>query len=435
MAPPGALARTMLSLRSQRRTGILTVEAEGTKTFVSLREGIPVFAEEGTSGETLGRLLVRLKLISHEQYLEVLSKMTEALVFNEQIRFGETAVELGYLTEEQVVSSLRDQVKWKIVRCFQREEVSWTFQDGAALVEDAGNFPMTVEALVLEAMLWLDSDRHMELGLGALRDKFPFATAAERAAITRRLSLDDKVAAKLVFLDGQKKVSDLIASPPTTAIDVEALLTMLAICGGAAFTDGPAPAAAQAPEVPPPPASDPRRVEQAQKAPQIDRMRTSQVLQRLDALIRNFKANDADIFKDPTSPREQRLLAETAFQRGRDHWQASRMAPASRAFRRAVQLAPENQEYALLALWCDLHDKTATDERAAMLVKRTAVGAVRRDPNLALGYLVLGVLAFQSGDTDTARKFLRRTRLLDPASKEAERYLRLLDARKDAGPQ
>ena len=96
------LVVSMLALHREGRTGVATIESEGVRTFVYLREGVVVFAEEGTNGETLGRLLVRQQLLSQEHYVEIIGKMTDAFVLNEQLRFGEVAVELGYLTEDQV---------------------------------------------------------------------------------------------------------------------------------------------------------------------------------------------------------------------------------------------------------------------------------------------------------------------------------------------
>src|SRR4051812_28212504 len=128
MSTCAALVRSLLALRKERRSGVLTVESEGIKTFVYLDQGMPVFAEEGTHGETLGRLLVRQGKLTQAQYVDVIGKMTDALFINEQLRFGEVAVELGYLTEGQVSKALADQIRWKIVRVFQRPSTTWSFE-------------------------------------------------------------------------------------------------------------------------------------------------------------------------------------------------------------------------------------------------------------------------------------------------------------------
>lgn len=414
----------MVALRGQRRTGVLSVDAEGTRTFIYLKEGVPVFAEEGTSGETLGRLLVRLKRITQEQYLTVLSKMTHALVFNEQLRFGETAVELGFMTEEQVNSALHNQVRWKVIRCFQRDEVAWSFVDNEAEVAEVGNFPMTLESLVFDAVLWLDSEHRNEAGLGGMLERFVYIPANERADVGRRLGLDPSVLPGLSALDGQRRAREII----TRAGDIEweAVLTTMAMLGMPVFlSEKPkdvAPVQAGPPPAPAPAAQLPRAVP-------LDRTRTSQVLRQLDSMVRSYQLTDGDLFKQPASPHEERLIAEHAFQRGRAHLAAGRDAQASRALRRAVQLAPANAEYAVLALWCDHKDRFSKDEDSATLLKREVVGAIRKDPNFAFGYYILGSLAFAAKDLPQAKRFFLKTISLDPAIVDATIRVRLIEAR------
>jgi hypothetical protein len=164
-----ALVRSMLVLRNERRTGMLRVESDTTKTFVYLREGVPVFAEEGSHGETLGRLLVRQRVLTQEQYVTVIQNMTDALVLNEQLRFGELAVELGFMTEEAVTKALVDQMRWKIVRIFQRDDVRWELLESASHLDGIGHFPMRIEALVLDAVRWVDDEAKDAAGLAAAR--------------------------------------------------------------------------------------------------------------------------------------------------------------------------------------------------------------------------------------------------------------------------
>jgi tetratricopeptide (TPR) repeat protein len=421
------LVRTLLSLRQQRRTGIVKIDAAGTRTFVYLRDGIPVFAEEGSGGETLGRLLVRLRLLTKDQYLEVLSKMTDALVYNEQIRFGETAVELGHLSETQVREALHDQVRWKVIRCFQRDELTWTFEDGASHVEDAGDFPMSIEALVFGAVMWLDRERRLELGLAGVLDKFVQVPAAERAGLATRLGLEQSLAPGFAVLNGDTRVRDLLERGVGAAFDLEAVLTSMVMLGYGGFsTEKPEAPRRDAAQAAPP--SDRRHERASVSPPPIDRLRASQVLRRIDSVIRNFQTNDADIFREPSCEHERRLLGEQAFQRGRAHLDGARLPQATSAFRRAVHLAPENTEYALYALWCDLKEKLAETAPTALL-KRAASAAVRTDPNLAFGYYVLGRIAFVASEHDKAVRFFRRTLALDSAMKDAERHLRLSESR------
>jgi tetratricopeptide (TPR) repeat protein len=283
---------------------------------------------------------------------------------------------------------------------------------------------MTIESLVHDAALWLENERRMELGLAGVLDKFVLVPAEQRAGLAKRLGLTDQVAARLAVLDGDKRVREILGQ--AFGSELEPVITALSLLGLGVFSsDKQALSAAKAPPAAPP--SDPR-YQRAPPPPAFDRRRTSEMLRQIGSVARALHTNDADIFREPSSEHEGRLLAEQAFQRGRAHFDASRFPQASSAFRRAVQLAPTNAEYALFALWCDSRDKLA-DAGAALQLRRAAANAVRSDPNCAFGCYVLGRLAFAANDFDKAGRFFRRASVLDPAMTDAERYLRVAGSR------
>ena len=121
----GALIRSMLVLRDEKRSGVLEVEAEGVRTSIYLLDGVPVFAAEATAGETLGRLLVRQGVMTQEECNVVLARMTAVPAGKEPQRFGAAAIDLGLLTEAQLQHALAQQAKWKMVFLFQRENPEW----------------------------------------------------------------------------------------------------------------------------------------------------------------------------------------------------------------------------------------------------------------------------------------------------------------------
>ncbi len=427
--PPGALARSMIELRSQNKTGRLRVDADGTRTFVYLRSGVPIFAEEGSSGETLGRLLVRLGMLTQQQYVEVLSVMTGALVFNEQIRFGETAVELGYLTEDVVHRALHDQVRWKVIRCFQRSEVAWTFEEGEALVEDVGEFPMFVESLVYEATVWLDQEHRLDVGLRDVLDAYVFVPYAERGVLATRLGRDHAAAGLFRLLDGRSTARELCAMSFAGDLDVEAALATLVILGEAHFL----PTARDAVDEPTGPTMKSPVSPTTTTPPKLDRKRTSQVLQQIDAMLRSLKVDDLDLFKEPASDHERRLIAEQAYQRGRGHLSDERLEPAKRACGRAVELEPTNAEYRLASELAQLSEAIETEEAARSRLQAAALAAVKQDPNLALAHYVLGRCALASDDAPAAVRHLRRARTLDRSLLSAERHLRIAIRRSSGG--
>jgi hypothetical protein len=225
MSSTTALVRAMLALEKEKRTGVVTITTDGAVTFVYLREGIPVFAEEGSCGETLGRLLVRERKLTQTQYVEIIGLMTDAFVLNEQLRFGEVAIELGYLMESEVCKALGDQIRWKIVRAFQRPEATWQFEDSLSRLEEVGNFPMHVEALLLEMLRWVDDDTKMDLGLHAALDQSLRIPPNVGQHLAERFELSRAEAAFAIQVDGTRSTRALLASASAANVDVHALLT------------------------------------------------------------------------------------------------------------------------------------------------------------------------------------------------------------------
>lgn len=442
MLQASVLARSIAALRAKQRTGRLTVDADSSRTFVYLREGHIVFAEEGTQGETLGRLLVRQKLLSQEQYLTVLSKMTDALVSNEQIRFGETAVELGYLSEQQVRSALVDQVRWKVVRCFMREAPTWSFVDGESLLDDVPELLMTLEGLFFDAAQWFEREQNFECGLEKVLGRYVFLEPGSRMPFAYALSLDDAFTDALSMFDGQRTTSELLQRSPVAGFPMEAVLTTLAVLQPACFLEqrlapkfdparSPATAARAPAAVAPAPAAAPipaRPAIPVAIAPPIDRARVSQVFQRISEQPRARVAQEAH-FREPKSDQERRLLAEQAYQHGRKQLDAGRFEQALPHLRRALELEPDGKEYRLVVDFAEQRDRLTTDTVASTRLRRAAVEILRTDPNFAYGFYVAGYLQFAGGDYPAAKRYLLRSLSLDPTLTDAERYLRLCELR------
>src|SRR5580700_7767768 len=114
------IVEALLSLERDKRTGALDFRAEGVLTRIFVDRGVPVFAEAGVLGETLGHVLVREQIMTDKQFAAVVRKMTDAIIDDENVRFGEVVVELGILTREELDNALVTQVEKKIMGCVHR---------------------------------------------------------------------------------------------------------------------------------------------------------------------------------------------------------------------------------------------------------------------------------------------------------------------------
>jgi len=147
MHPGADFAELLFGLAESRHSGIVeTVGEDGIRTDLFLRRGEVIFVEQGTLGETLGRLLQREGLLSQDEYAQVINRMTEKLIDTEQLRFGEAAVELGFVTGAQIHKALALQVRRKAVRCLATAQVDCTLRDDPDALDAVTAFPVPIAA-------------------------------------------------------------------------------------------------------------------------------------------------------------------------------------------------------------------------------------------------------------------------------------------------
>lgn len=423
---------------------MLAVSPEGgAKTFVYLDQGTPVFAEEGTHGETLGRLLLRQKKLTQEQYVEIIAKMTDALVINEQLRFGEVAVELGYLTDDQVAKALADQVRWKVVRVFQRPNATWELDESPSRLDDIRRFPMSLESLVLDAMRWVDDEDKIELGLGAALDKKMKVEPAIVPLVVGSFELNEDDETFVATLDGSRPLREQLATREANAVDAYAIATALILTRALqpvgtpplATPDKPfvpvrmvatERATVPAPPAPPMPAPAPAAAAAPAMPKRIVRPKVTRAAEILEAL--EEKRVKSDPSRTPTSQHEAKLIAERLFQHGLEQLRAGRYGQAAPTLEQAAKMLPQSDEYRLYAKWCAIR---ARSEPAHALerqeLKRLATAAVKTDPNFGFGHAVLGELAMDEADATQAFRLLVRATKLDPTLLEAQRQLRIVE--------
>jgi hypothetical protein len=483
------LIRDLVRMRDRRATGVLEVSHGDVRTFLYIEEGVPVFAEHGTLGDTLGRLLLRRGTISQEHYAAIIRAMTSQLVANEQMRFGEVAVELGFLTFEQMTEALALQVQQKVLTCLAWDAPQRAFREGDDALDGITRFPCAIDRIVLTAMAMFYDEARVGTILEPHLDRYVLLRA-DASEVEERLDLGGRERHTLRRLRGRTRLDDLLGS----AGDREALAQLVAalvLLGEVELLDTPAvsevrrridepsevlaeairkvatpdveatehvapakpverPARPEAVVVPAPPARArieprPAPVRPAGGAPfaiarlardlraLADRPRPAD---RPDAPLRHVEqlaqglARAAPPRKPPSTERERRLAAELASRAGRAQMAAGMWREALDEFRRALELDPEAQEYALYALWAELQvaPEGHAGSKKVELVKEAAA-QIRRDPSFGFAFYVIGALRMEEGESAKAEKALMKAIELDPHNRDAERRLRLLHMR------
>ncbi len=261
MGNVATLISHLIALRVEQRTGVLAVRCGEVGTSIMLRAGEIVFAEEDAQAETLGLLLVRQSKLTQTQYEHVIARMAGGPEARDaaaagQLRFGELAVELGMLTTPVVVKALGDQVRFRVMRIFQRrDELSWQFSPhmesemgfasgtpGAALRAAVGSAPPSIEELVLDAVRWIDDDHKNELGLFMVLGQKLGVRAEDRPSIAARFALGREETEFLAKLDGKLSIGAVLSM--SGAVDGPAVLTALLLTNVLGVADAEAPARA-----------------------------------------------------------------------------------------------------------------------------------------------------------------------------------------------
>jgi tetratricopeptide (TPR) repeat protein len=317
-APPPLLFPEVLAERWRRQeTGVLRVTIEGLQTTIYIKAGVPVFAEQGSLGDTLGRVLLRSGKITPEQFAAAVDLITESLVDNEQQRLGEALVELGALTAKEVMEALRSQVQAKILACFRMQRFHSEFKPGEELLEGISTFRLSFGRLMVAGIKQEVSPDRLAAYLEPLAKRRP-ALALEPEVLQRGLGLTAQEQAFVQSIDGERPLRQLRDSSALDVIHASQLLTVLLLTGSLRFA---------APTV----ATDPAAV--APAAPlelqvQVEVMLDPAAEERATPLEQEPRA-ESPAPQAATARLRDRALAMVLRLKGRSDWEGLRVAPGA----------------------------------------------------------------------------------------------------------
>jgi hypothetical protein len=432
-------------LGRDEQTGVLEVEGDGACTMIYVQRGVPVFAEEGTLGETLGRILLRERQITQEQYGAIIERMTNSVIGAEQMRFGEVAVVLGFLPPEQVNEALARQVRHKVMRCLEWESAHCVFRESAEELEGIARYPSPIEPLVLHVVRSVFDEARVARMLGDAATRFPeLVDSADR--ISERFRLDPADAAFLGEIKGDQTTFQLIYGTSLGGVLASQLLAVLIVAEAVVLRDDPTthpvPTAAPAAEVAPPPSQvhpdPPPAAPQGagEAARQLARVRLARRLARPGEGPTSPGAPAATT-DQPTPPgtkslpppvKHARLRAEQLFQSGKVHVKNERWPLAVTDLEHAVRLFPGAVEYQLYAEWAKSQNLSESTEMTAVRgrLRDLAFQALRQDRQMAFAHYVLGQVQLMEGDEKLALRSFRIATKLDPGDRTAARFHRML---------
>jgi hypothetical protein len=386
------LVTELLACQTERRSCTVVVAAEGVETRLHFEEGTLVYAEEGTAGKALGRLLVEEGKLTEEQYGKLLDALAEAGLRGSTARLGDLAVKRGYLTRKELGLSLFSQVRRKVVQAIVWESPAVRVSPPEVESGSArARFPTTLEPLVLSAFRKL-SPEALERRLASV--------ARGPVTLDPDASLDDLVTVfrakpeERAVLEARLASTSGTSPGPDDAGEGLAFLAALHATGRLTSLAGPPSHRKKTVErLPAPPA--------AAGFPRLSRAAKKQLLAKVSR--QKVSADESGMMPavglepEPGTP-AAKLRAERAFQEGKAHLAKGRETLAKAEFWRAHRLVPTAAEYELYLGWLTAKG----DEQRAAELESLALRAKRQDPELGFASYVLSHLALLRGDVERA---------------------------------
>lgn len=421
------VARALVALRDARASGVLEVACREERCEIFLAEGVPVFAEGGSVDDSLGRVLVRSGRLTQAAYERVLERMTDALVNDETMRFGEVAIELGLLSPEAVMAALTDQVRHKVERCLRHHDVAWVFREDRSALDGLARFPMRIEQVVIDAISEPEEVARWEARLAPFAERFPSLRKTEGVMMST-LGLTATRLKVMRLCDGTHALEAVLASGAVERAEAVAVLVALLLADRVELLE--TRRVRQPPSVPRQeervarrdptgPTQTPRATspEAPARTPELD------AAAQLRAELRRARAA-------PPHAR-QRLTAEQAFALGKRLVREGKTAQARGALATATEGMPGSLEARVWSLFVDYVEAKSDEDHAwlASALRESALEALRHDKHFAFAHHALGRLFFDAGDDEAARRAFRIAQKLDPDDVDAARFGRLLDAR------
>jgi len=395
-------ARAMLELQAREWTGAVEVYAEGVFTTLYLHEGRPVFVGGGLPADSLGRVLAQRGWITESQLTEVVE---HRMSIQGRRRFGEVAAALGILDGPALATALDEQVRDKVMRCLHWEHGEIALRPAAPDAAKREGVPLSVEPLLLSGIRLHYAAARAESALEPFLD-CPVVLCAARERVAQRFQLSLETVAVLDAAVEADSIGAFLTGLAEGRLAATQLLCALALsdqlslptrslrdarrAGNAALEEAAAPTLAD---------NDQFHLHSSHPAPTATA-------------------------STPASgvPSRDKLMADSAFLQGRELLRVREFAAAADAFKTAEALRPGAREYALHAAWAAYWAGDRNPRWRARLEAQCR-GALHQDRHLAFAHHVLGRLALEDGDHDTARAELGRALELDPSDAVAAETL------------
>jgi hypothetical protein len=200
-------------------TGILSVENEGVRKAVFLKEGRVVFATSNAPSDRLGEHLLRLGKISVEEYQESLKRISHGR------RQGKVLIEMGAMSPKDLWEGVESQVSEIVFSLFEWSAGQFVFEENSLPEKEKVTVSFDPVALLLQGLRRVDPS-------GDIKSRYPDrGLILEPVKGPRPAPLEPHEEHVLALVDGMRSV-DVVCRESEIG-DPETLKTLYALfCTG-----------------------------------------------------------------------------------------------------------------------------------------------------------------------------------------------------------
>lgn len=212
----GTLPRLIRTLHENRSTGTLRINARGIEQRVHFKWGAVVFASSDRREHRLDKRLRREDLVD-----KATLKRARALQESSGGRFGECLIELGAISEAELLAAVERQVRAIVTFLFSLDRGEYHFEETEEPIEQDLALDLPMREIIIDGIRSMEDPIALQIGVGAMTDYLHAGLASETANVTASEGF------VLSRVDGRTNVLDILAVSPMG--DVETLISICAL--------------------------------------------------------------------------------------------------------------------------------------------------------------------------------------------------------------
>lgn len=189
------------SLRTEKKTGTVIFSRETAIKKVYFQNGDVIFAFSNLNDDRLGDFLLRSNKLTRAQF-DASSELTEKT----GKKLGAILVELGFISPQDLVAGVKEQVKGIILSLFTWRDGRYIFDDSPLPTSDIIPLQMSIGNLIIEGIRGQDW-QVVRKSLPPLKTKL--RPAADPSFLFQGADLDQDQQSILSLIDGNRSIEEL----------------------------------------------------------------------------------------------------------------------------------------------------------------------------------------------------------------------------------